>query len=106
MPIIEKAIYITICTATIVEPTGVLAKIEITIPTREQKTDKTTEHTVTDLKLLNRHIADSDGKTISAEIKREERSDYESAWFDIDTLPKLAYDHEVVINNAIELSTI
>lgn len=39
----------------------------------------------------------------SAEIKREERSDYESAWFDIDTLPKLAYDHEVVINNAIEL---
>ena len=46
-------------------------KIEVTIPTREQKTDKTTEHTVTDLKLLNRHIADSDGKTISAEIKRE-----------------------------------
>ena len=71
MPIIEKAIYITICTATIVEPTGVLAKIEVTIPTREQKTDKTTEHTVTDLKLLNKHIADSDGKTISAEIKRE-----------------------------------
>lgn len=39
----------------------------------------------------------------SAEIKREERPDYESAWFPIDALPKLAYDHEMIINNAIEL---
>lgn len=39
----------------------------------------------------------------SAEIKREERPDYESSWFPIDALPKLAYDYEIVIKNAIEL---
>ena len=39
----------------------------------------------------------------SAELQREERPDYESAWFRIDELPKLAYDHEVIINSAIEL---
>lgn len=39
----------------------------------------------------------------SAEIKREERSEYESAWFSIEELPKLAYDYEMVIKNAIEL---
>ncbi len=39
----------------------------------------------------------------SAEIKREERPDYESQWFSIDTLPKLAYDHEMVIKNAIDI---
>ena len=38
----------------------------------------------------------------SAEIKREERPEFESAWFSIETLPKLAYDHEVIIKNAIE----
>lgn len=39
----------------------------------------------------------------SAEIKREERPEYESSWFSIDALPKLAYDYEIVIKNAIEL---
>ena len=39
----------------------------------------------------------------SAELQREERPDFESAWFRIDELPKLAYDHEVIIKNAIEL---
>lgn len=39
----------------------------------------------------------------SAEIKREEREEYESAWFSIDTLPKLAFDYEIIINNAIEI---
>lgn len=38
----------------------------------------------------------------SAEIKREERIDYESKWFLIDNLPKLAFNHEKIINNAIE----
>ena len=38
---------------------------------------------------------------MSAEIKREEREGYESAWFPIDALPKLAYDYEDVINNAV-----
>lgn len=37
----------------------------------------------------------------SAELKREERLDYESEWFPIDDLPKLAYDYENVINNAV-----
>lgn len=39
----------------------------------------------------------------SAEIHREERPDYESSWFRIDELPKLAYDHEMIIKNAVQL---
>ncbi len=39
----------------------------------------------------------------SAEIKREARDEYESSWFSIDVLPKLAYNHETVIRNAIQL---
>lgn len=39
----------------------------------------------------------------SAEIHREERPDYESAWFRIDELPKLAYEHEIIIQNAVEV---
>ena len=41
-----------ILTATIVEPTGVLASMEIIIPKAVQKTEKQTEHTVTDLNVL------------------------------------------------------
>lgn len=33
----------------------------------------------------------------SVEIKRENRSDIESQWFSIDTIPKVGYDHEDVI---------
>ena len=39
--------------------------------------------------------------SLSAEIKREERTGYESAWFPIDALPKLAYDYDEVICNAV-----
>ena len=58
-------------TATIVAPTGVPKSIEPSIPTREQITAIRAEQTVTDLKLLNRRIAESAGKIISAEISKE-----------------------------------
>ncbi len=38
----------------------------------------------------------------SAEIKREDRIDYESKWFPIDSLPKLAFNHENIIDKAVE----
>lgn len=38
----------------------------------------------------------------SVEIKREERPEYETAWFSIDELPKLGYDHEAIISRNIE----
>lgn len=38
----------------------------------------------------------------SVEIKREERPEYETAWFSIDELPKLGYDHETIISRNIE----
>jgi 8-oxo-dGTP diphosphatase len=38
----------------------------------------------------------------SIEIKREERSNIESSWFTIDAIPKMGYDHEIIIENAIE----
>jgi len=38
----------------------------------------------------------------SVEIKREERPECETAWFSIDELPKLGYDHETIILRNIE----
>ena len=43
---------------TMVEPTGVPATMETRMPVKAQKTDRTAEQTVTDLKLLNTRIAD------------------------------------------------
>ncbi len=57
--------------ATIVEPTGVPARIEITIPEKAHKTEIITEHIVTDLKLLKTLIEDNAGKIIKAEINNE-----------------------------------
>ena len=57
--------------ATIVEPTGVPARIEIIMPTNVQMTDKQTEHITTERKLLNILMAESAGKIISAEIRSE-----------------------------------
>ena len=48
----EQKINAAISHATIVEPTGVPAKIEIINPEREHKTEITAEQIVTDLKLL------------------------------------------------------
>lgn len=60
-----------ISTATMVEPTGVEYIIEIRMPSSAQNTDNIAEQIVTDLKLLNILIAESAGKIISADIKRE-----------------------------------
>lgn len=38
----------------------------------------------------------------SAEIKREDRPDVISEWFSIDNIPKMAYDHEEVINRNVD----
>lgn len=37
----------------------------------------------------------------STEIMREEREDYETAWFNIDNIPKTGYDHDVIIEKCI-----
>lgn len=60
-----------ISTATIVDPTGVPAMIELKIPIVAQKVDKSAEHMVTDLKLLNKRIEDKAGKITNAEISKE-----------------------------------
>ena len=57
--------------ATIVDPTGVPAKIEIKRPRTAHVMEKITEQIVTFLKLLNISIAEIAGKITRAEIKRE-----------------------------------
>lgn len=58
-------------TATIVEPTGVPASIEIKIPASVHVTDINAEHIVTDLKLLKMLMAERAGNTIRADIRRD-----------------------------------
>ena len=60
-----------ISATTIVEPTGVPARIEMIIPKKVQTTERIAEHIVTDLKLLKTLIAESAGKMISADIRSE-----------------------------------
>lgn len=55
-------------TATIVEPTGVPAQIDIIIPEKAQTTDTITEQIVTERKVLNTLIDESAGKITNAEI--------------------------------------
>ena len=57
--------------ATIVEPTGVPARIEIKRPAIEQTTETAAEQIVTERKLLKTLIAERAGKITRAEIKRE-----------------------------------
>ena len=57
--------------ATIVEPTGVPATIDIASPKNAQPTDSSTEQIVTALKLLKTRIADRAGKMMSAEMSKE-----------------------------------
>lgn len=56
---------------TIVEPTGVPARIEIKIPNAEQNIETIAEQTVTERKLLNICIDDKAGNIINAEINKE-----------------------------------
>ena len=46
------------------------------------------------------HIGLVDSTTV--EIKREERENVESEWFKITDLPKLAFDHEMILNKNIK----
>ena len=71
--------------ATIVDPTGVPAKIEITIPESAQSTDRTAEKIVTILKLWKSRMADSAGKMTSAEISSDPRIPA-AVLFDFDVL--------------------
>ena len=57
--------------ATIVDPTGVPAIMDIIIPLKAQITEIIAEQMVTLLKELKRRMADSAGKIIRAEISRE-----------------------------------
>lgn len=57
--------------ATIVEPTGVPARIEIKSPETEHTTLTHAEQIVTDLKLLKTRIAERAGKITRAEIRSE-----------------------------------
>lgn len=98
------------------------------LPGNILKNDETLEDNITDAVLdktglLNVYIEqcytfsdlerDPDGRVLatsfiglvdskSVEIKREERPDFETAWFSIDELPKLGYDHEVIISRNID----
>lgn len=56
---------------TIVEPTGVEARIEVNIPIEAQATDMIAEEITTALKLLNMRMDDSAGNMTRAEISRE-----------------------------------
>ena len=61
----------TACVATIVEPTGVPASMDMMIPERAHVTDRTADKMVTFMKLLKSLIAESAGKIIRAEISSE-----------------------------------
>jgi phage-related minor tail protein len=58
-----------IWTATMVEPTGVSARIEMRMPDAAQRMAMRTEQIVTLLKVLKRRIADRAGKMTRAEIR-------------------------------------
>ena len=68
-PMMKKRKNTAISAATMVEPTGVPAKIEVNSPISAQTTDTIAAQIVTLLKLLKTRIADSAGKITSAEIK-------------------------------------
>ena len=70
-PIITQMKNATMSAATMVEPTGVDANIEISIPITAQTTDKDAENITTPLKFFISLIAESAGKIISADIRSE-----------------------------------
>lgn len=58
-------------TATMVEPTGVPARIDMMMPQNAQITERVAEKMVTALKLPNSRIAESAGKITSADIRSD-----------------------------------
>ena len=71
IPVTEQSANAATSTATIVDPTGVPARMEMTIPEKAHTTDKAAEQTVTPLKLRNSRMADRAGKITRAEIRRD-----------------------------------
>lgn len=47
------------------------------------------------------YLALIDSKTL--EIKKEDRPDLELQWFNIDDIPKMGYDHEIIVKDSIKL---
>lgn len=41
--------------------------------------------------------------SVTASLKRVEKEEYETSWFSIDSLPKVGYDHELIINKSIDI---
>ena len=60
----------TMSMATMVDPTGVPARIAIKIPSSEQSTEITAEATVTEKKLLKSRMAESAGNTTKADTNK------------------------------------
>ena len=63
--------YMTISHATIVDPTGVPDRMDMIMPVRVQRTDRTAEQTVTLLKLLNTLIDDIAGNMTRADMRSD-----------------------------------
>ena len=70
-PMIQQITNAARSAATIVEPTGVPAKIETMIPNAAQMTESTEEDIITLRKLLKRRIEESAGKMMSAVMSNE-----------------------------------
>ena len=69
--IIQNTKNTTISAETIVEPTGVEARIDIIIPVAAHTTEIIAEQMITPRKLLNKRIADRAGNIIKADISSE-----------------------------------
>ena len=67
----QKAANTRISNKTMVAPTGVERRIESSIPKKVASTEITAANITVDLKLLQTLIAQSAGKTMSAEVKSE-----------------------------------
>ena len=70
-PTAQQAANPSTWTATMVDPTGVPARIAMTIPVKEHTTERTAEQMVTCRKLRNIRIAERAGKMTRAEIRSE-----------------------------------
>lgn len=40
---------------------------------------------------------------VTVKLKRVEVEEYETDWFSIDSIPKMGYDHDIILNKAIDL---
>ena len=70
-PVNAQIINVPAFTATIVDPTGVFASIDINIPVSAHITDKTAEHTVTALKFPKSLMDDNAGNMTRADMSSD-----------------------------------